>query len=156
MRRIIDKYRPVFEKYREMIVYVFFGGLTTLVNYASYIALADLLHFSTGLSTSAAWAVSVAFAFVTNKIWVFQSKSWEISIASRELLSFVAARALSGALDLGVMVLLVDYAHFNDKIIKLLSNILVIIINYIASKLFIFKDKKREGMENERNNQKPS
>lgn len=130
----------IFKKYREYILYVFFGGLTTLVNIASYAILAHPLHIGTVPSTAVAWLLGVIFAYVTNKIWVFESKRTDFRSIAKEFISFFACRLFSGLVDLGIMWLFVDVLHFNDILIKIISNIIVIIINYVASKCFVFKE----------------
>lgn len=140
---MIDKCMSLFRKYREIILYIFFGGLTTVVNYVVYVACAALLegHGATIASTVIAWIISVLFAYVTNRRWVFDSKVCGFSGLCRECAAFVGARVASGVLDVAIMYVAVDLLHFNDKIIKLASNVLVIIINYILSKFFVFKAK---------------
>lgn len=138
--------KKLYCKYKEMILYVVFGVLTTAVNYGSYALLAHLAGCSVASSNGIAWALSVLFAFVTNKLLVFESKSLKAAVVMRELLSFAACRLMSGALDMGIMLLFINLAHFNDLLVKLASNVLVVIINYILSKAFIFKQK--ECMEN--------
>ena len=137
MNRITELYK----KHKEIILYLVFGGLTTLVNYASYFIFSHLINCSVVTSTIIAWIIAVLFAYITNKLWVFESKSIKKKALLKEAVSFFAARAFSGVLDVGIMALFVDELHFNDLIIKILSNIVVIIINYILSKFWIFKKK---------------
>ena len=82
------------------------------------------------------------FAFVTNKLFVFESKSREPRLVLRELGSFVLARLISGGVDLGIMLVGVDVLHIDSLIVKIVSNVIVVIMNYIASKFFIFKKEK--------------
>ncbi len=128
-------------------MYVFFGGCTTLVNYASYYVFTRFLGWDVMLSNAAAWILSVLFAYVTNKIWVFESRSFKAGVLARELASFVGCRLFSGAVDMGVVWLGVTVLSINDMIVKIISNIIVIILNYFASKLWIFR--KKEGVKNE-------
>lgn len=126
-------------KYKSLISYLFFGGCTTLINIITYYFCAHIFSFSTIISTVIAWVLAVVFAYVTNKIWVFECKSWEISILINEVIAFFACRMLTGLLDIVIMAVCVDMLHFNDIIIKAFSNILVIILNYVASRLVVFK-----------------
>ncbi|WP_346663398.1 GtrA family protein [uncultured Merdimonas sp.] len=126
-------------KYKEMILYLFFGGCTTLVNILAYAAATRFVSMAVVPATVLAWILSVIFAYVTNRIYVFESKTRGIRAIGREVAGFVSCRLFSGALDVGLMWLLVDMAGFPDLVIKILSNILVIIINYVASKFWIFK-----------------
>ncbi|MDP4153832.1 MAG: GtrA family protein [Bacillota bacterium] len=138
--------KKYYEMYKEPILYVIFGALTTAVNYFSYIIFAHLAGLSVVFSNAAAWVLSVIFAFVTNKLLVFESKSLNAGSVIKELTSFVTCRLLSGLLDTGIMVLFIDVAHYNDLYVKLFSNVLVVIINYVLSKNFIFT--RKEGAEN--------
>ena len=133
--------KELLKKYESIISYGFFGICTTLVNIVIYYLFAHILKCSTAISTIFAWIVAVAFALITNKIWVFKSKSWDKNTLIKETISFFSCRLLTGLLDLLIMVLFVDILKFNDIIIKVLSNILVIVLNYVASKLIIFNNK---------------
>ncbi|WP_249295352.1 GtrA family protein [Fumia xinanensis] len=132
--------KELLQKNRELISYLFFGVLTTLVNYVSYLLFAPLFGTTT-VPTVIAWILSVIFAYVTNRIFVFRSKVRGWKALSFEMVSFFGARALSGVLDVGFMWLFADYLGFNDKWMKLVSNVFVIIFNYAASKLVIFRKK---------------
>lgn len=131
----------LFKKYQQLILYLFFGVCTTAVNIITYYLCAHLIHLSVVISTCIAWAISVIFAYVTNKWWVFESKSLKIQEILQELLSFVSCRLFTGGCDLGIMYLCVDLLGMNDLFIKIASNVLVVILNYIASKLIIFRKK---------------
>lgn len=123
----------------QLVRYISFGVCTTLVNIVAYYLFAHCLGLSTSSSTIVSWVISVAFAYVTNKLWVFDSKSWQLRPLLREALSFYVCRLLTGALDLGIMLLTVNLLHWNDMLMKVLSNILVIILNFVASRALVFR-----------------
>lgn len=123
-------------KYKSLLFYAFFGVLTTVINVAAYALCAHSFRLSTIVSTILAWIVAVLFAYFTNRKYVFESKSNKIL---KEIFSFIACRLLTGFLDLGIMYYFVDKLRYNDTLIKILSNIIVIVVNYVASKLIIFK-----------------
>lgn len=123
-----------FNKYYEVLSYLFFGGCTTLINIITFWLL-RLLKIGVYASNVVAWIVSVLFAFITNKLFVFESKG----NALKEGISFFVFRLLSLVFDMGIMYLLVDVFNWNDLLSKVLANIFVIIINYVFSKIFIFK-----------------
>jgi putative flippase GtrA len=125
----------------EKISYLIFGVLTTAVNYVSYWAVRGPLAVDYRISTVIAWILAVAFAFVTNKFFVFKSRSVRRNVLLREISSFVLARLASGVFDIGWMILAVEWIHMNDMLAKILSNVVVIIMNYILSKMFIFKSR---------------
>ena len=124
-------------------MYLVFGVLTTLVNIASYWLFAHQLTLDTLTSTILAWVLSVLFAFFTNKLIVFESKGNGLKRFLWEILTFFGARALTGVLDTAIMVVFVDILTLNDLGVKVASNIIVIILNYIVSKFVIFAKKKR-------------
>ena len=136
-----EKSLKMYENYKGIILYIFFGGITTFINIASYYLFYNVLGVSNVISNIIAWFLSVIFAFVTNKIWVFNSKSWDAKIAIKELVSFISVRLLTGVFDTAVMYIGVDVLKFNSLIMKIFSNLIVLISNYIGSKLFIFKKK---------------
>lgn len=128
-------------KNKEIIKYLIFGILTTLVNILCFYIL-DKLNIDIYINNTISWIVSVIFAFITNKLYVFESKSLDIKIIFKEGTSFLGARIFSYFVDMGTIYLLFDGLKINKLISKIVSNIIVIIINYIFSK-FIFK--KKEG-----------
>ena len=133
--------KRIFKKYKEIILYVFFGGCTTLVNIIVYYVCAHPMSLATVPSTVIAWILSVAFAYITNRIYVFESRSKVYMAVLREIVSFVSCRLLTGLMDMAIMFVCVDLLGLNDLVIKILSNVLVIILNYIASKCLIFRKK---------------
>ena len=139
----------LFEKYKSFIFYVIFGIMTTLVNIAVYVVCFKIMGLSNVLSNAIAWLLAVLFAFITNKIWVFASNSFKTSVILYELISFFGCRIATGVLDIGVMYAFVDLLHANAVIMKIISNIIVIMLNYVASKMVIFKKEKQltGGME---------
>lgn len=128
-------------KYKSFISYAVFGVLTTLVNMAVYAFLYNLLKMPNVVSTILAWFMAVLFAFITNKLWVFDSKSFDFKILRHEIPTFFGCRILTGVLDVAIMYFAVDVFAWNATLWKLISNVLVIIINYVASKLLIFRKK---------------
>lgn len=127
---------------KEIILYVVFGVLTTLVNFLSYLIFIKLFSADYKVGTTVAWFLSVLFAFGTNKVFVFQSRQTSIVVISREFGSFLFSRVLSYGLDIMTMILLVSLIGINDVGAKLIANILVIIFNYMASKFFVFKSRR--------------
>ena len=134
----------ILKKNREAILYLLFGGFTTLINILSYSLLYYAVGFSNTLSNIFAWIVSVVFAYITNKLFVFENKSFAFPKIFVELFSFFSCRLLTGILDLGIMFLFVDVLLMNALLIKVISNVVVIILNYVASKFLIFKRRKSQ------------
>ena len=129
------------EKYWDVLTYLFFGVLTTGVNYLIYLPCYNLLHWSAGFSNVLAWIVAVAFAFLTNKPFVFKSRDWSAKTVLPELGKFVSCRLLSGVLETVIILVTVDWLLWDGNWMKLFTNILVVIANYFGSKLLVFKKK---------------
>lgn len=133
------KARALFMKHRGLILYVLVGALTTLVNMAAYWLCFNILGIPNVSATVTAWILAVSFAFITNKVWVFESRSFDGKTLWREIPAFFGARLLTGLLDVGIMYATVDMLGWNALVWKLISNVIVIVLNYVASKLVIFK-----------------
>ena len=133
--------KALFLKYYDIITYLFFGGLTTVVNYLVYLPCLHWLHLPAAVSNVIAWAAAVAFAFLTNKPFVFKSHDWSAKTLIPELTKFVSCRVASGVLETLIILVTVDLLHWNGDIMKLVTSVLVIILNYVASTLLIFKKK---------------
>lgn len=136
---MIDKIKKLLFIYKDVIFYAIFGVLTTLVNIISFWVSAHALHFATMTSTIMAWMVAVLFAYLTNRKWVFHSTATNTSDIVKEIISFFSCRLATGIVDWICMFLFVDCLQWNDMVIKFGANVLVIILNYVASKLLIFK-----------------
>ena len=131
-----------YNKYKEALLYLFFGGCTTLINILTFF-ICRQLKLSIDASNIIAWTIAVVFAFVTNKLFVFDSKNMDKKVVFKETVSFFVARVISLGIDSGLLHLMIDFMKINELISKIVSNIVVIIVNYIFSKLFIFKKEKK-------------
>ncbi len=125
-------------KHEEIVVYGVFGVLTTVVNYVCYVALTRGLSMHELWGTGIAFVVSIIFAYFTNRIWVFKSKVKGAG-QIKEFFKFCLARTSGLFIDLGIMWLFVTVLSYNDLVVKILSNIFIIILNFVISKVFVFK-----------------
>ena len=123
-------------------MYVIFGVLTTLVNIAVYYLCAVISDIPTVPSTVIAWVAAVLFAYITNRKWVFESKVTGSRAVLIEMGLFFLFRLATGVLDVLIMYITVDVLGLNEMVMKILSNIIVIILNYIFSKLIVFRKKR--------------
>jgi putative flippase GtrA len=137
----MNKIMELVKKHWDIVTYLFFGVLTTVVNYAVYLPCYNLLGLSATISNIIAWVVAVAFAYLTNKPWVFKSHDWSMKVVLPELSKFVACRVGSGVLETGMIFVFVDLMGINGNVFKLITSVLVVILNYIGSKLLVFKNK---------------
>ncbi len=135
----MKKISELFKKYKEIILYLFFGGLTTVINILCYFLFYEIFGVSNIISTVISLIVSILFAFVTNKIYVFESRTATKEETLKEVFSFFFFRLLTGVLDVAIMFVAVDLMKMSGTLWKIISNILVIILNYVASKLVVFK-----------------
>ena len=129
----------IIKKYKNIILYGVFGIIGTAVNVALFVFLSEKCALHYMVSNIIAWIFSVAFAFVTNKIWVFDSKRWIFPLWLKECLSFFLARVATCVFDVGYMFVAVSLLGQDKTISKVIANVIVIIANYIFSKFFIFK-----------------
>ncbi len=129
----------VYKKYKEQILYLFFGGCTTLINIAAYFCLTRYAKMNEYAANIIAIVLAVIAAYISNKLWVFKSKSFSPKIFIPEMLKFFGCRAFSMLLDMGILWLGMGVLGVCDILIKIFANIIVIIVNYIASKFIIFK-----------------
>lgn len=137
-----EKIKELYVKYKEVINYLVFGVLAMFVNFGSYYVFARILNIDEVISSGLSWFCSVMFAYITNKLFVFDSKTNTAKEFLKEIISFFLARVLSGILcDVGTFALMVKVFGINDMIAKVVTQVMVVIVNYILSKFFIFKKK---------------
>ena len=127
----------LYYKYRQIWLYLFWGVVTTIANVVTYYILANLLNINYIISTILAWIIAIILAYITNRIYVFESK--EDTSVIKEIINFTIARILTLGLDILGMYIFISVLVINDILAKILVNILVIVANYIISKLFVFK-----------------
>ena len=135
----MEQIKKLLIKYQDIISYLFFGVLTTVVNYLVYLPCYNLLGISASVSNVIAWVFAVAFAYLTNKPFVFKSHDWSKQTVIPELAKFIGSRLFSGALETAIIFVTVDVLAWNGNVMKLVTSVLVVIVNYVASKLVVFK-----------------
>lgn len=144
----MKKLCSLLKKHKEIIMYLIFGVATTVVSLVSYALFVELFSLGITASSALSWVLAVTFAFVTNKLFVFESRSREKKTVFRELVSFFAARGISGIVEVFLPELLfkvgLNASVFGVEgfVAKVVVNIIVIIMNYVLSRFFVFKNKK--------------
>ena len=149
--KIFRWFEPFFQKNREVLMYLFFGVMTTLVSFVTA-GIAKYLCENAGLGKSAvsnistvvSWICAVTFAYVTNRIWVFDSKARGKKGIFAEMVSFYSGRLFTLFVEMGIMWLGYDLLDINYWVTKIFANVVVLILNYVISKLFVFKKKKAD------------
>lgn len=135
MKKILQLIR----KHGDVLSYLFFGGLTTVVNYLVYLPCYNYLALSAGVSNAIAWVFAVTFAFLTNKPFVFKSHDWSAKVVLPEFTKFLGCRIGSGVLETAIIFVTVDLLHWDGNILKLITSVLVVVLNYFGSKLLVFR-----------------
>ena len=134
----------LFKKYQQPILYLFFGVCTTAVNIITYYLCAHPLHLSVVASTCIAWVISVLFAYITNKWWVFESHTLNPGKVWREFVSFVLCRVATFLFNLAALFVMVDLMKMEFFLCKLLISVVVVVLNYVFSKILIFTNDKKK------------
>ena len=133
---MFNKLFVLYKKYKEIINYLIFGGLTTLISIITYALFAKVFHIDYLISNVLSWVLAVLFAYITNKIFVFESKSKK---NIKEITSFFFFRIVSLIMEMIILYVFVDMLHIDDLVTKIIAQIIVIVSNYIFSKVFVFK-----------------
>lgn len=136
-----ETFLALWRKYKSYILYLIFGGFTTLISLVSYTVFTRLLHWDMQLSVVLSWVLSVLFAFVTNKLYVFESRSIAKGLVLKEAVFFFGGRIFSLLMEMAIMFLFVTLLQFHDLVIKVIANIFVIIANYFISKFLGVSEK---------------
>lgn len=140
MKKLWDFGWGMYKKHEEGINYLIFGFLAFVLNYILYFVFADAIAMHYMAATVLSWVLTVVFAYWTNRTFVFKSQNKEAGAVWKEFLSFIGARVATEVLEVVLMYVLVDMAGVNDKISKLICQTIVILANYVLSKIWIFKD----------------
>lgn len=151
IKTLIFKCRELAKRYNEIIKYVIFGVLTTVVDYAVYFIGNEILGINETLANAISWLAAVLFAFVTNKVYVFKSQRKKLSSVLCEFGTFFAARSVTGFVYIGGFPLLTEILEINGYITKAILSVFNIVVNYVFSKLVTFKNRNEDIAENDEN-----
>ena len=138
LKKLADWYR----EHREGMRYLVFGVLSTIINIVVFAICERMLHLSTIISNVIAWIIAVLFAYITNKLYVFDSKTTKKQELAKEIISFFSARIFTLVIETIFLKIVIDKLGFNEILMKIISNVIVIVLNNIFSKIFIFKEEK--------------
>lgn len=152
---IVEKIKELYGKYREIIMYVIVGGMTTVLSWVAYMVFKRLMPAGVGDNLAAnianvlSWVAAVIFAYVTNKIFVFESRDWSLRFVFREAVAFVYSRLATGVVEWVLFPFFYTVCHLNQNLFgvgdfsvaKVLVSVVVMVLNYIFSKLFVFRKK---------------
>lgn len=141
MKIVMDMYK----KYEDVILYLFFGGLTFLICIGSYYVCTETLGMQYMVANVISWVIAVLFAYITNRIWVFKSNAKGFGAILKELWLFIACRLTTGGMEVAIMFVGVTLMSVNDMVVKIIAQIIVILSNYVFSRLIIFKKKENNN-----------
>ena len=133
--------KKLFQKYREPLLYLIFGGLTTIVSIVSYAACERILGMDPLVANIISWILAVSFAYVTNRKWVFESRAVGTGPVLREIVSFFGGRLATLGLEEVMLWVGIRLMGLDSLLVKLIAQIAVILSNYVISKVFVFRKK---------------
>lgn len=136
---LLNIFQPFYKRYKEQLLYLFFGGCTTLVSIAVFSFGVYSLHLDEITSNNISWIVAVAFAYITNRTWVFAQKAGTLSGVAKEIFLFAAGRFATLWLENGILWLGIKKLGLHVMLTKIAGQVTVIVTNYIISKFFVFK-----------------
>ena len=136
---MVDRMKLFLKKHRHIIAYIVFGVLTTGVNYLVYFSLYNVAKLSATASNAVSWLVAVIFAFITNKTFVYKSNNWNCNVALPEFLKFMLCRVASGLLETAILFIAVDSLLLDGNLWKIITSIIVVVLNYISGRLVVFR-----------------
>ncbi len=138
---IIKYFKPFYQKRNDIVLYIFFGGLTTIVSFVTFWLFEYIFNLHELIANSISWVAAVAFAFFTNRIWVFNSPTYSTVKFLKQLILFYVGRVFSFLVEMLIIWVFITKLGNNALIIKLIATIIVLVLNYIISKLIVFKKK---------------
>lgn len=137
--RVFKNLLAIYQKHKEIVLYVFFGGLTTLISIMSFVLLYDVFVINEHLANIISWILAVTFAFVTNRKWVFTDASANKDALFKQMLEFFTGRLFSLGVEEVVIFVFITMLSFNAFVTKLVTQFIVLVMNYFISKFLVFK-----------------
>ena len=141
MYNFFKKCLIIYNMYREQVLYLVFGGLTTLISISVYALLSEVLSINVLVANFVSWLAAVTFAYVTNRRFVFCSDVTDASQKAKELFLFYVGRIATLLMEEIILLVFIDVLHFENMPVKILASVVVVAANYIISKLLVFSKK---------------
>lgn len=139
--KIFSVFKPLYDKYKEILLYLFFGGLSFIVSIGSYALFDYPLGFTPLVANIFSWIFAVTFAYVTNRIWVFTDVAHQAKGVIREILTFFAGRLATLGVEEVILYIGINVLGGNSMLVKVIGQIVVIVSNYFISKIIVFRSK---------------
>ncbi len=137
---VLNILEPFYQKNREVLLYLFFGGLTFLISVISYALFERAAGMNELVANVFSWVIAVLFAYITNRTWVFEQVSPDTAGIVRELGKFLSGRIATLVVEEGILLVFITWLGFDSMVIKVAGQIVVIALNYVISKLFVFRE----------------
>ena len=142
---MIERIKALCLKYKEVLLYLIFGGLTTVVSLVTFWLAGHPLGLNTLIANVVSWICAVTFAYVTNAKWVFEAKPETGGERFRQFVSFYAGRLATLGVEELILFVFVTLLHCNDMLIKVIAQVVVVVLNYVISKLLVFRKKREDA-----------
>lgn len=136
---VLRIFNPFYKKYKEMLLYLFFGGLSFIVSISTYAGFNVGMGINELVANVLSWIITVLFAFLTNRVWVFQSPTNGVSEFMKQMFAFYSGRVITLIIEEVILLVFITWLGFNSMVIKVIAQVIVILLNYVISKLVIFK-----------------
>jgi predicted membrane protein len=134
-------FKPLYQKHKEVLLYLFFGGLAVFLNLALFVLFTKRFGWGALFANVVDWVICVLFQFITNKTWVFDAETDSAKGFWAQLAGFFSGRLLTLGVEELMLFVFIDRLHWNSLLVKLIAQIVVIVSNYVISKFFVFKKK---------------
>ena len=138
---ILRIFNPFYKKYKELLLYLFFGGLSFIVSIATYALFNVGMNINELIANVLSWSITVMFAFLTNRVWVFQSTTNGVAEFVKQMLVFYSGRVITLVVEEVILLVFITWLGFNSMLIKVIAQVIVILLNYVISKLVVFRKK---------------
>lgn len=138
---VLRIFNPFYKKYKEMLLYLFFGGLSFIVSIATYALFNVGMNINELIANVLSWIITVMFAFLTNRVWVFQSPTNGVAEFVKQMLVFYSGRVITLVVEEVILLVFITWLGFNSMLIKVIAQVIVILLNYVISKLVVFRKK---------------
>ena len=136
---VLRNLEPLYKRHKEVLLYLLFGGLTTVVSIASFALFAEVVGINELVANVMSWVLSVLFAYATNRTWVFAAKADTRAGVIREILSFFGGRVATLLVEEAILAVFITWLGFPAVPVKIIAQVIVIVLNYIVSKFWVFK-----------------
>ena len=138
---ILNMLEPFYKKNKEILLYLFFGGLAFIVSIATYAFFNVICGLNELVANVISWIITVTFAFLTNRIWVFDSPVDTVKDFFSQLVNFFGGRIVTLVIEEAILLIFITWLEMNSMLIKVIAQVVVIVLNYVISKLWIFRKK---------------